>query len=386
MTPSVLCVHPHAELYGSDRTFLQSVRAIQQRWPEAKITVLLTAGGPLHDAIREIVDDVRIGDIFVLRRSDLGLKLVARLPRLLRAVFRARQLMVGYDVVYLNTVVLLDFMLASRLRRRPVLVHVHELPSGLTGKVFSALLRIANGALIYISDATRRGYNWLEAKPGVVIWNGTKPKRPLPRDGLSPGLNLLLIGRFNAWKGQPLLLDALARLTPEERARVSVRLVGSTFVGQDHFREAIETKVAALRLDDVVAMHDFDPDPDHHYAWADVVAVPSTDPEPFGLVAIEAMAAGRAVIAAGHGGLAEIVVAEQTGTLFAPRDAAALCSAIRDYLADPDLARVQGKAALARFAEQFDERIYMRRIADVAQAVADDRPVSQAALNEPATA
>jgi glycosyltransferase involved in cell wall biosynthesis len=385
MSPSFLCVHPSAELYGSDRTFLQSVRALRQRWPESKITVLLTARGALYDATREIVDDVRIADIFVLRRSDLGPKLMARMPKLLHAVVRARQLMVGYDVVYLNTVVLLDFMLASRLRRRPVVVHVHELPIGLTRTLFSALLAIANGVLIYISDATRAGYSGLEAKPDVVIWNGTKPKPALQRDAMPPGFNLLLIGRFNAWKGQLLLLDALARLTPEERARVSVRLVGSVFVGQDHFRKAIEAKVAALCLHDVVALHDFDPNPDHHYAWSDVVVVPSTNPEPFGLVAIEAMAAGRAVIAAGHGGLAEIVVHGKTGTLFVPRDAASLCNAVQDYLAAPDLARAHGEAALMRFSKQFDERIYMRHIADVAQAVADDRPVSQAVLHEPVT-
>jgi hypothetical protein len=69
--PSILCVHPNRELYGSDRTFLQSVRALRERWPSARITVVLPGLGPLSDHIARIVDDIRFEDIFVLRRSEL---------------------------------------------------------------------------------------------------------------------------------------------------------------------------------------------------------------------------------------------------------------------------------------------------------------------------
>lgn len=378
MTPSFLCVHPHVELYGSDRTFLQSVQALKQRWPDARITVLLTGHGKLFDAIREVVDDVRVEDMFVLRRSHFGPKFALQMPRLLRRIAIARKWMASYDVVYINTVVVLDFLLASRLRKRPVLVHVHELPSGLTRVAFSSLLRIAHSALIYISAATRAGYAGLAGKPGVIVWNGTHRKTDFPRESSPPQINLLLIGRFNAWKGQPLLLDALALLTPQERAQLRVRIVGSVYAGQEYFQEAIERKIRDLALHDTVELLGFDPNPDRYYAWADVVAVPSTDPEPFGLVAIEAMAAGRAVIAAGHGGLTEIVRDGETGLLFTPGQAAALRDAIRQYLASPDLARTHGQAGRERFAREFDEAIYMRRIADVAAAVATDVPLSNA--------
>jgi len=364
--PSILCVHPNRELYGSDRTFLQSVRALRERWPAARITVVLPGPGPLSEPMAQIVEDIRYQDIFVLRRSEFGPQFLLRLPALIAAVRRARRAIAAHDLTYINTVVVLDHLLASRLQRKRVFTHVHELPTGVTRIAFSALLWLSRSVLVYISDATRRGFRWLDAKPAVIVWNGTRAVAAPSRPVRAGPLQLLLIGRFNAWKGQPVLLDALALLEPEERARLAVRLVGSVYEGQDHFADAISERVERLNLRDCVTVMPFTPDPAEHYRWADVVAVPSTEPEPFGLVAIEAMAAGCAVVAAGHGGLAEIVVDGVTGTHVTPGSPAALAAAIRRYLADPALAVTEGRAGQARFAECFDERIYMRRIADVA--------------------
>ena len=123
--PSILCVHPNRELYGSDRTFLQSVRALRERWPAARITVVLPGPGPLSQPMSEIVEDIRYQDIFVLRRSEFGPQFLLRLPALIAAVRRARRAIAAHDLTYINTVVVLDHLLASRLQRRRVLTHVH---------------------------------------------------------------------------------------------------------------------------------------------------------------------------------------------------------------------------------------------------------------------
>jgi glycosyltransferase involved in cell wall biosynthesis len=84
-----------------------------------------------------------------------------------------------------------------------------------------------------------------------------------------------------------------------------------------------------------------------------VVVVPSTRPEPFGLVALEAAAAGLPVVATAHGGLPEIIRHEETGVLVAPKDPSALAMALRRLADDPGAAAAMGAAAAADVASRF---------------------------------
>jgi glycosyltransferase involved in cell wall biosynthesis len=79
----------------------------------------------------------------------------------------------------------------------------------------------------------------------------------------------------------------------------------------------------------------FQEDLDLVYGAADVVAVPSKQPDPLPNAALEASAAGCPVVAAAHGGLPEIVRDRQTGRLIAPRDPAALAGVLAELAADP---------------------------------------------------
>ncbi len=85
-------------------------------------------------------------------------------------------------------------------------------------------------------------------------------------------------------------------------------------------------------------------------AWSrcTIAIAPSTWLEAFGIVAIEAMAMGRPLIASHIGGLSDIVVDEQTGLLIPPGDAQALRIAMQRLLADPELRKRMGDAAKQR--------------------------------------
>lgn len=89
------------------------------------------------------------------------------------------------------------------------------------------------------------------------------------------------------------------------------------------------------------------------YQAASICVVPSLWEEPFGLVALEAMACGRPVCAARTGGLAEIVVDEETGLLFERGDAADLARCLERLLADPALAARMGAAGRRRAASEY---------------------------------
>jgi glycogen(starch) synthase len=88
-------------------------------------------------------------------------------------------------------------------------------------------------------------------------------------------------------------------------------------------------------------------------ACADAVVLPSKY-EPFGIVALEAAAAGAPLVASTAGGLGEVVIDGRTGLSFAPGDVGGIATAVTSVLADPPAARRRARAAKARLAEDFD--------------------------------
>jgi glycosyltransferase involved in cell wall biosynthesis len=365
MPSSILFVHQGYELYGSDRTLIQSVQAAACRWPEARITVLLPSDGPLRAELLSIVQDVRIVDLAVLRKSNLKSFKLRKLGGFVRHLLAARRMMRAYDITYINTALIMDYMLAGNVVSRPRIVHVHEIPTGFAAAVLSLLLMISRAFLIFNSHATRQSFTLPFWQGGAVVWNGVRPPPELPSPTSHSKLNLLLIGRFNSWKGQQVLLRAVAMLPPELRTRVSVRLVGSVFANQVRFKDELVRIIAEQGLHEIVEILPFTPDPYPHYIWSDIVVVPSIKPEPFGLVAIEAMAAGRGVIAANHGGLPEIVVDGVTGSLVEPGSAESLAAAIANYIQNSARVTTEGIAGRERFAAEFDETHYKVKIVNI---------------------
>ncbi|WP_159710025.1 glycosyltransferase family 4 protein, partial [Geminicoccus flavidas] len=103
------------------------------------------------------------------------------------------------------------------------------------------------------------------------------------------------------------------------------------------------------------------------YATADLLAQPSVCREGFGLPVAEAMAQGLPVVAAGHGGLLDLVQPGRTGRLVAPGDPRALAEAIRDLIDDPARAMAFGLAGRELALQRFTWRHAAQRLLDVYQ-------------------
>jgi D-inositol-3-phosphate glycosyltransferase len=163
--------------------------------------------------------------------------------------------------------------------------------------------------------------------------------------GYGPGRVLLFVGRLERLKGVDVAIRALALL--RDRANDDVRLI---VLGED-VRDGDESEKERLKLvasaSGVRDRVDFLGSVAHHelpyfYAAADVCVMPSYS-ESFGLVALEAQACGRPVVASGVSGLRSVVRDEVSGYLIDDHDPAIYAERIGRLLADPELAQQMGR-------------------------------------------
>ncbi len=366
----ILCIHQGYERYGSDRAFVESVAALRGAWPDAAIDVVLPRTGPIVPLLEPSASSIAFEPLFVLRRKTL-LRTAAMAPVTLPlAVGRAVARLRACDLAYINTSVIIDYALATRLVPGKALLHIHEIPEGKSRLVFRRLALGSGARLIFNSRATRDAYDPPPGRESRIIYNGVAGPadwRPTDYDGSRP-LRILMLGRINRIKGQEVLIEALASLDPALRNRVEARIVGSGFEDPTA-EETLAALVAQAGLSGSVSVEPFSDDPDPLYRWADVVAMPSRRPESLGRVAIEAMAYGRPPLASAIGGLGEVVIERETGRLLPPGDAGALAAAIAEIIDQP--ASLQGYAAAGRkrYESLFSEETAAVAIADAAREV-----------------
>ncbi|MEU3657472.1 glycosyltransferase family 4 protein [Streptomyces sp. NPDC032161] len=353
----VLAVNPSADLYGSDRVFLDAIRSL--RGSGASVEVILPRQGRLAEHLEAHSVPVHTVDFPILRRSLLSLRPLAALAaqawptvRGLAASIRS----LAPDVVYVNTITLPHWMAASRKAEVGVICHVHELDQ-LPGPLASALLSplLLADRLVVNSKATRRYVRSRLPRVGPrvsLVYNGFDMPATLPSPpAFACPRRLLLVGRLSPRKGQDLAIKALSLLVARGHD-VVLDLVGDTFDGYEWYEEDLRRQVASLGLADRVGFDGYQTDTSSAYAKADVVLVPSTL-ESFGNVAVEGLAAGRPVLATAVGGLPEIVEDGVNGFLFPPGDAATLADGVARLLSDPAKAAAMGaqgaRAVRARF-------------------------------------
>ncbi|MBI3708352.1 MAG: glycosyltransferase family 4 protein [Proteobacteria bacterium] len=160
---------------------------------------------------------------------------------------------------------------------------------------------------------------------------------------------IMLPGRLTRWKGQTVLIEALARLG---RRDICCLLIGSD-QGRVSYRKELLRLIRARDLEGVVRAVDHCRDMPAAFMLADVVVSASTDPEAFGRIVAEAQAMGRPVIAPDHGGAREIVVPGETGWLVQPGDVEALTAALDEALT---LDRAQREVLFVRAIERVRSR------------------------------
>lgn len=155
---------------------------------------------------------------------------------------------------------------------------------------------------------------------------------------------VLMVGHIREWKGQHVLVEALSLLDPAVRDRAHVALAGAVSDAEQRYRERLDRLIRDEGLEDTVEFLGYREDVPDLLRAADIAVHASIRPEPFGLVILEAMAAGTPIVASDRGGPKEIL-REGTGLTFDPEAPEALARHLEALISDADR-----RSAIARSA------------------------------------
>jgi glycosyltransferase involved in cell wall biosynthesis len=165
-----------------------------------------------------------------------------------------------------------------------------------------------------------------------------------------------LIGRIDWWKGHEYFLEAMAEVvqhTSDVKGMIIGQLSMASIDRNLQYFTSLKSIVKSLCLEDKIIFTGFRGDIPRFVSALDVVVHASSTPEPFGLVVIEGMAAGKPVVATAAGGVLDIITDEMNGLLVPCKDATAMAKAILRILSNRDEAEQMGLSARRLVTQKF---------------------------------
>ena len=245
--------------------------------------------------------------------------------------------------------------------QNPAYGHIH----GLLTRFAGAVIAVSSSVAEYVVTTGR-----VEGPKIVVIHYGIKDVDQSPRKpadlvraglGLDPGDPLALCAaRLDPQKDHQTLLQAWKHVI-ERMESARLLLVGDTQLGGNAYVDGLEQLAAALGISDAIIFAGVRDDVDDLMAACDVFVM-SSRWEGLGLVFLEAMRAGRPVVATRVGGIPEVVIDGETGYLVDVGDSAALAARLVRLLEDRATATRMGKQGRDRFEHRFAAEQMLNKI------------------------
>ena len=280
-------------------------------------------------------------------------------------------------------------------RARASIIHANEVPSFQPGGYAARVLGLPSLTHVRFFDRAE-GYRWflrshfrralfvsndlrtsaLQEAPDLfegrsdVVYDAVEPQpvwsdedRARSRAALGLPLERTIVaitGQIAEIKGIWDFIEA-ARILASRGTEPYFVVLGDDLKNGGATRKAMQERVSALGLDDRFKFLGFRTDAPRIVQTFDIIAVPS-HVEPLGNATLEAMAAGRPVVGSRVGGIPEMIVDGDTGTLVPPRSPAAFADAVAAIVLDAGIRRRMSDAARRRSIEQFSLQAHGRRL------------------------
>lgn len=379
----IVYLNPCGELGGAETSLREVLAGVRSAEPSWELSLVLGEDGPLAGIARELGVEVIVAPFprQLSRLGDAGGGAFAQMRSLLRAApgtakyARGLARLLGKlqpHVVHTNGFKMHLLGASSTPREAALVWHIHDYVSA--RRVVSRLLRLVSSkcrAAIANSHSVAADLKSLMPRLDVVpIYNAVDFERFSP-DGARLDLDALaglppaaagairvgLVGTFARWKGHKVFLQALARLSGPDSIRGYI-IGGPIYqtAGSQWSMTELREEAARLGLTGHVGFTGFVADTAAAMRSLDIVVHASTKPEPFGMVIVEGMASGKAVLAASAGGASELFTDGVDALGHVPGDAAMLSERIALLASDDELRR-----RLGREGRRTAQRVYHRR-------------------------
>lgn len=386
----IVYLNPSGQLGGGEKCLLDILASVRAAKPDWQLRLIVAEEGPLVSKAVALGVPTTVLPFppALARLGDAGAggpagRQVSR-PALLRHLLSAGSPIAKYvgglrralhdlapDVVHSNGFKMHILGVWSRPRQIPIIWHVHDYVH--SRPLMARLLRryagrcaavVANSQSV-ADDVQAICGNRLPVYPisnatDLEYFSSTGPRLDLDAvAGLPPAepgtVKVGLLATMARWKGHLIFLRALSLLPPGLPVRGYV-IGGALYQtsGSQYALEELRRAAVELGISHQVGFTGFVEEPAAAMRALDIVVHASTQPEPFGLVIIEAMACRRAVIASQAGGAAEIITDGVDALGHPPGDAVVLAERIRQLATDAGLRAKLGEAGRATVERRFD--------------------------------
>ena len=373
---NILILHGSSDLYGASKILLVTVRTLIKKGH--KPLVVLTETGPLSDSLLELGAEVMYIRLGILRRKYKTLPgIINRLQVIKQAYTEIKKLIANRNIqlVYSNTTAVLAGAFAARSMGIKHVWHVHEIieqPKWMY-RFLGYMLNRYSYKVIVVSAAVQRSWSkYVLPEKIELIYNGIDYSPYLqPSEKIRKELSLDestvvigMIGRVHYWKGQEYFVQIAAAIA-KQHSNVHFVMIGDAFPGYEYLYEKLAALIKKENMGYLVSDLGYRTDVAELLQGFDILVLPSTLPDPFPTVVLEAMASAKPVAATAHGGALEMVDNNITGVWIPVNDVSKAASIIGKLVSDKNTRIQMGESARKKVLGQYSPEAFENKMLNV---------------------
>ncbi len=377
----ILFVNPVGAIGGAERALLTMMAALLNTQPDIQLHLIVGTDGlliaqaeklgvevkllKLPEQLNQLGDSAFKGSNQSIARLTLLWRLIKILPNIGKYLREFQQSICELqpDLIHSNGIKSHLLIALAGIKNTPVIWHIHDFYGSrpLMAQVLKWVSDRAKLGIAISQAVAKDAETTLPKLPIEIIYNAVDINyfSPIPSPPHTR-LRVGLVATFARWKGHDIFLEAASEIIkthPDLNVRFCI--VGGAIYqtrGSQFSEQELKDKAAYLEIADKVDFLGFQQDIAQVYNDLDIVVHASTQPEPYGLAIVEAMACGKPVIVSQAGGAAELFTHNYDAIGVPPAEPKALAVAILDLLYHPEKRQFISEEARHTVTKRFSQK------------------------------